>query len=79
MENFKNIPVYKSEEVADAVYATANKIRDLVNELCKKLAHGDIFDYGKVNLAIEECEYSFPRDAYNRLNSIFGLRELANS
>lgn len=71
MENFKNIPVYKSEEVADAIYATADKIRDLVNELCKKLVHGDISDYGKVNLAIEECEHSFPKDAYNRLNSIF--------
>ena len=79
MENNKNIPACKldSDLVEDAIYATANKIHDLVNELCKTLAHGDISDYGKVNLAIEVCQNSFPKQAYNRLNSIFERRERA--
>ena len=75
MENTKNIPVYKSDEVADAIYATANKIHELVNELCKTLAHSDIYNYGEVYVAIEACEDSFPKQAYNRLNSILRFRE----
>ena len=77
MENIKNIPVCKSEEVEDAIYATADKINELVNELCKTLAHGDISHYGKVNLAIKVCEDSFPKQAYNRLNCLFEVRERA--
>ena len=77
MENTKNIPVYKSDEVADAIYATANKIHELVNELCKTLAHSDIYNYGEVYVAIQACEDSFPKQAYNRLNSLFGIRERA--
>lgn len=46
MENNKNIPVYKSDEVVDAIYATADKIHELANELCKTLAHSDIYNYG---------------------------------
>ena len=42
MENIKNIPVCKSEEVEDAIYATADKLNELVNELCKTLAYSDI-------------------------------------
>lgn len=77
MENIKNIPVYKSDEVADAIYATADKIHELVNELCKTLAYSDISHYGEVYVAIQACEDSFPKQAYNRLNSIFGRRERA--
>lgn len=77
MENIKNIPVYKSEEVEDAIYATADKLHELVNELCKTLAYGDISDYGKVRLAIEVCQHSFLKQDYNRLNSIFERRERA--
>lgn len=68
----------KNEEVdsvANAVYATANKIRELVNELCKTLAYGDISDYGKVDLAIQVCENSFTKQVYDRLNSIFEARK----
>ena len=35
MENIKNIPVYKSDEVADAIYATADKLI-VDRELAKK-------------------------------------------
>lgn len=77
MENIKNIPVYKSDEVADAIYATADKIHELVNELCKTLAHSDISNYGEVYVAIKACEDSFPKQAYNRLNSLFEIRERA--
>ena len=77
MENIKNIPVYKSDEVADAIYATANKFNELVNELCKTLAYGDISNYSEVYVAIQACEDSFPKQAYNRLNSIFEHRERA--
>lgn len=77
MENIKNIPVYKSDEVADAIYDTADKLNDLVNELCKTLAYSDISNYSKVYVAIQACEDSFPKQAYNRLNSIFGRRERA--
>lgn len=79
MENTKNIPACKldGDSVEDAIYATADKIHELVNELCKTLAYGDISDYGKVNLAIEVCQHSFPKQAYNRLNSIFERRERA--
>lgn len=75
MENLKNIPVYKSDEVADAIYATANKIHELVNELCKTLAYSDISNYSEVYVAIQACEDSFPKQAYNRLNSLFEIRE----
>lgn len=77
MENNKNIPACKldGDLVEDAIYATADKIHELVNELCKTLAYGDISDYGKVDLAIQACEDSFPKQAYNRLNSIFSRRE----
>lgn len=77
MENIKNVPAYKLDDdlVDDAIYATADKIYELVNELCKTLAYGDISDYGKVNLAIEACQNSFPKDAYNRLDSIFERRK----
>lgn len=75
MENFKNIPAYKSDEVADAIYATADKIHELVNELCKTLAYSDISNYSEVELALQVCENSFPKQAYNRLNSIFSRRE----
>lgn len=73
MENNKNIPACKldSDSVEDAIYATADKIHELVNELCKTLAYGDISNYGKVDLAIQACEDSFPKQAYDRLNSIF--------
>ena len=79
MENTKNTSACKldSDLVEDAIYATANKIHELVNELCKTLAHGDISDYGKVDLAIQACEDSFPKQAYNRLNSLFEIRERA--
>lgn len=77
MENTKNIPVCKSDEVADAIYATANKIHELVNELCKTLAHSDISNYSEVYAAIQACEDSFPKQSYNRLNSIFERRERA--
>ena len=77
MENIKNIPVYKSDEVADAIYATANKLNALVNELCKTLAYSDISNYSEVYVAIQACEDSFPKQAHNRLNSIFERRERA--
>ena len=77
MENIKNIPVYKSDEFADAIYATANKLNELVNELCKTLAYSDISNYSEVYVAIQACEDLFPKHAYNRLNSIFERRERA--
>ena len=68
----------KNEEVdsvEDAVYATSNKINELVNELCKTLAYSDIPDYPRVDLAIQVCENSFTKQAYDRLNSIFEYRK----
>ena len=66
-----------SEKVKNAIYATANKIDGLVNELCKTLKYEDIYDYREVSLAIKACENSFPKQAYNRLNSLFEIRERA--
>ena len=81
MANIKNIPAYKSDEVADAIYATSDKVyelvNELVNELCKTLAHGDISNYDEVYIAIQACKDSFPKQAYNRLNSLFEIRERA--
>ena len=66
-----------SEKVKNAIYATADKIRELVNDLCNTLKYDDIYDYREVSLAIKACENSFPKQSYNKLNSIFEIRERA--
>ena len=61
----------KLDPVANAVYATANKVHQLVNDLCKTLAYSDVSNYGEVALALQMCEDSFSNEANDRFNSIF--------
>ena len=49
----------KLDPAANAVYATANKVHQLVNDLCKTLAYSNISNYGEVALALQVCEDSF--------------------
>ena len=46
----------KLDPVANAVYTTANKIHQLVNDLCKTLAYNNISNYSEVALALQMCE-----------------------
>lgn len=63
----------KIDPVANAVYATANKVH-LVNDLCKTLAYSNISNYGDVALALQMCEDSFSKEDNVRFNSIFEHR-----
>ena len=64
-----------ADEVANAVYRAADSIKQIVNDLCKTLAHNDISNYREVNLALKVCKDSFSREANDRFNSIFEDRE----
>lgn len=46
----------KLDTVANSVYATANKVHQLVNDLCKTLVYSNISNYGEVALALQMCE-----------------------
>ena len=61
--------------VANAVYTTANKIHQLVNDLCKTLAYNNISNYGEVALALQMCEDSFSKEDNVRFSSIFKGRK----
>lgn len=65
----------KIDPVANAVYTTAHKIHQLVNDLCKTLAHSNISNYGDVVLALRMCEDSFSKDANVRFSNIFECRK----
>lgn len=65
----------KIDPVANAVYTTAHKIHQLVNDLCKSLAHSNISNYGEVALALRTCEDSFSKEDNVRFNSIFEHRK----
>ncbi len=65
----------KLDPVANAVYATANKVHQLVNDLCKTLAYSDVSNYGEVALALQMCEDSFSKEDNVRFNSIFEHRK----
>lgn len=64
----------KIDPAANAVYATANKVHQLVNDLCKTLAYSHISNYGEVALALQMCEDSFQKEDNVRFNSIFKCR-----
>lgn len=51
----------KIDPAANAVYATANKVHQLVNDLCKTLAYSHISNYGEVALTLQMCEDSFQK------------------
>lgn len=65
----------KLDPVANAVYTTANKVHQLVNDLCKTLAYSNISNYGEVALALQMCEDSFSNEDNVRFNSIFEHRK----
>lgn len=65
----------KIDPVTNAVYTTAHKIHQLVNDLCKSLAHSNISNYGEVALALRMCEDSFSKEDNVRFNSIFEHRK----
>ena len=65
----------KLDPVANAVYATANKVHQLVNDLCKTLAYSDVSNYGEVALALQMCEDSFSKEDNVIFNSIFERRK----
>lgn len=65
----------KIDPVANAVYTTAHKIHQVVNDLCKSLAHSNISNYGEVALALRMCEDSFSKEDNVRFNSIFEHRK----
>lgn len=46
----------KLDTVANSVYATPNKVHQLVNDLCKTLVYSNISNYGEVALALQMCE-----------------------
>ena len=65
----------KIDPVANAVYNTAHKIHQLVNDLCKTLANSRISNYGDVALALQMCEDSLSKEDNVRFNSIFEHRK----
>ena len=65
----------KIDPVANAVYTTAHKVHQLVNDLCKTLAYSDITNYSDVDMALSICENSFSKEANDRFNSIFERRK----
>lgn len=65
----------KIDSAANAVYATANKAHQLVNDLCKTLAYSHISNYGEVALALQMCEDSFSKEDNVRFNSILKCRK----
>ena len=65
----------KIDPAANAVYTTAHKIHQLVNDLCKTLAHSNISNYGEVALTLRMCEDSFSKEANVRFSNIFECRK----
>ena len=62
------------DEVAHSIYEASDKIRQIVNDLCKTLAYSDTFNYKDADMALQICENSFSQDAYRRLSSILNGR-----
>ena len=65
----------KIDPVANAVYTTAHKIHQLVNDLCKTLENSSISNYGEVALALQMCDDSFSKEANVRFSNIFDCRK----
>lgn len=63
------------DPVANAVYATANKVHQLVNDLCKTIAYSNISNYSEVAHALQMCKDSFSKKDNVIFNSIFGCRK----
>ena len=63
------------DQVANAVYATASKVNQLVNDLCKTIAYSNISNYGEVAHALHICKDSFSKKDNVIFNSIFGCRK----
>lgn len=63
-----------NDPTASKVYAAANQIRQIVNDLCTALAYDDIVDHRAVNLALKSTMDDFSDKAYARLNSVFNDR-----
>jgi hypothetical protein len=71
----KSVKNEASDEVANAVYRAVDNIRQIVNDLCKTLAYSNITNYRDVNMALQICENSFSKEAFDRLESIFEDRK----
>ena len=75
MMNSKSIKNEATDPVATAVYATASKVNQLVNDLCKTIAYSNISNYGDVAHALQMCKDSFSKKDNVIFNSIFGCRK----
>lgn len=71
----KSVKNEAPDEVASAVYKAVDNIRQIVNDLCKTLAYGNITNYSDVNMALKICENSFSKEVFDRLESIFEDRK----
>lgn len=71
----KSIKNEASDEVANAIYRAVDNIRQIVNNLCKTLAYSNISNYRDINMALQICENSFSKEAFDRLESIFEDRK----
>lgn len=71
----KSVKNEASDEVASAVYKAADNIRQIINDLCKTLAYGNITNYSDVNMALKICENSFSKEVFDKLESIFEDRK----
>lgn len=65
----------KLDPVANTIYVMANKVHQLVNDLCKTLAYSNVSNYGDIALALQMCEDSFSKEDNVRFNSIFEGRK----
>lgn len=63
------------DPVANAVYATADKVHQLVNDLCKTIAYSNISNYDEVARALQMCKDSFSKKDNVIFNSIFKCRK----
>ena len=49
------------DPVANAVYDTADKVHQLVNDLCKTISYSNISNYCDVACALQMCKDSFSK------------------
>lgn len=78
LEKLLNCKSTKNESlnpVAKAVYATADTIKQAVDNLCKTLAYSDITDYRDIDLALTVCENTFSEKDNRRFNIIIEKRK----
>lgn len=73
--NHKSTKNESLNQVAKAVYATADTIKQAVDGLCKTLAYSDITDYRDIDLALAVCENTFSEKDNRRFNIIIEKRK----